>query len=90
MNESSITLKNQEQIEKMRVAGKLAADVLIFIEPYVKAGVTTLELDNLMADYIENTEHAISACFGYQGYPKFTCISPNEVVCHGIPSAGHK
>lgn len=90
MNESSITLKNQEQIEKMRVAGKLAADVLTFIEPYVKAGVTTLELDNLMADYIENTEHAISACFGYHGYPKFTCISPNEVVCHGIPSAGHK
>lgn len=81
-----ITIKNASEIEKMRIAGKLAADVLIMIEPYVKAGVTTQELDDRCLDYIENTQHAISACLGYHGYPKCTCISINEVVCHGIPS----
>jgi methionyl aminopeptidase len=81
----NISIKNTEQIEKMRIAGKLAAEVLEMITPYVKAGITTLELDNIMLDYIENTQHAISACLGYQGYPKATCISVNEVVCHGIP-----
>ncbi len=84
-----VTIKTQEEIEKMRVAGKLAADVLEMITPYVKAGVTTLELDNIMLDYIENTQHAISACLNYHGYPKATCISVNEVVCHGIPSVKH-
>lgn len=85
---TNITIKNEEQIQKMRVAGRLAADVLTMIEPYVKPGVSTLELDNICLDYIENTQHAISACLGYQGYPKCTCISVNEEICHGIP--GHK
>lgn len=85
-----IILKSPAEIEKMRVAGELAAKVLDFIGPYVKPGVTTLELDDLCQDFIVNKEHAISACLGYQGYPKCTCISVNEEVCHGIPSAMRK
>lgn len=83
----NITIKSPEEIEKMRVAGRLAAEVLEMIEPHVVAGVSTQELDDLMLDYIENTQHAISACLGYHGYPKCTCISINEVVCHGIPGS---
>ncbi len=82
----NVTIKTPEEIEKMRIAGKLAADVLEMIKPHVVAGITTLELDNIMLDYIENTQHAISACLGYHGYPRATCISINEVVCHGIPT----
>lgn len=82
----AIKIYNNQDIEKLRIAGKLASDVLVMIEPYVKVGVTTLELDEIMQDYIENHQHAISACLGYHGYPKCTCISVNEVVCHGIPS----
>ena len=82
----SITLKTESEIEKMRVAGALAAEVLKIIEPYVVAGVTTQELDDICLDHIQNKQHAISACLGYHGYPKCTCISVNEVVCHGIPS----
>ena len=63
------------EIEKMRIAGKLAADVLDMIGPHVVPGVTTLELDNIMHDYIVNTQEAIPACLNYQGYPKNTCIS---------------
>ena len=68
------------EIEKMRIAGKLAADVLDMIGPHVVPGVTTLELDNIMHDYIVNTQEAIPACLNYQGYPKNTCISVNEEV----------
>ena len=57
--------------------------------PHVVPGVTTLELDNIMHDYIVNTQEAIPACLNYQGYPKNTCISVNEEVCHGIPGAKH-
>lgn len=80
-----ISLKSPSEIEKMRVAGALAAQVLEYIGPFVVAGVTTGELDDRMLDYIENTQHAKSADLGYEGYPKATCISVNEVVCHGIP-----
>ncbi|WLF83439.1 type I methionyl aminopeptidase [Moraxella sp. ZY210820] len=86
-------IKTPEQIEKMRVAGKLAADVLVMIKPYVKAGVSTLELETLCHDYIVNVQKAIPACVGYGGgggrpaYQYATCISVNHVVCHGIPSA---
>lgn len=83
----TIKIYNDNDIEKLRIAGKLAADVLVMIEPYVKAGVTTQELDDIMLKYIEEEQHAISACLGYHGYPKATCISLNEVVCHGIPGA---
>ncbi len=85
----NIVLKSPSEIEKMRVAGKLAADVLEMITPYVVPGVTTQELDDRMLDYIENTQHAKSACLGYHGYPRCTCISINEVICHGIPGVRH-
>ena len=82
----AISIKTPEDIEKMRVAGRLAAEVLEMIEPYVKPGVSTGELDRICNDYIVNEQHAVSACLGYHGYPKSVCISINEVVCHGIPS----
>ena len=84
----AISIKTPEDIEKMRVAGRLAAEVLEMIEPYVKPGVSTGELDRICNDYIVNEQKAISACLGYHGYPKSVCISVNEVVCHGIPDDG--
>lgn len=81
----SIQIKSQDEIEKMRIAGKLAADVLEMIAPHVKAGVTTNELDKLCADYTENVQNAISAPLNYHGFPKSICTSVNHVVCHGIP-----
>ncbi|SUX87265.1 methionine aminopeptidase [Citrobacter koseri] len=84
----AISIKTPEEIEKMRVAGRLAAEVLEMIEPYIKPGVSTGELDRICNDYIVNEQHAISACLGYHGYPKSVCISINEVVCHGIPDDG--
>ncbi len=81
----SIIIKTREQIEHIRKSCKLAANALTFIEPYVKPGVDTEYLDNLILQYFK--EHsATSATIGYHGYPKASCISPNEVVCHGIPS----
>lgn len=65
----AISIKTSEDIEKMRVAGRLAAEVLEMIEPYIKPGVTTGELDRICNDYIVNEQHAISACLGYHGYP---------------------
>lgn len=81
----AITIKTADEIEKMRIAGKLAADVLEMIEPHVKAGITTGELDQICHDYIVNVQQAIPAPLNYHGFPKSTCISINEVVCHGIP-----
>jgi len=81
----AISIKTPEEIEKMRVAGRLAAEVLEMIEPFIKPGISTGELDRICNDYIVNEQHAISACLGYHGFPKSVCISLNEVVCHGIP-----
>lgn len=81
----AITIKSQEEIEKMRIAGQLAADVLEMIAPHVKAGITTDELDTLCADYTEKVQHAISAPLNYHHFPKSICTSVNHVVCHGIP-----
>lgn len=83
---NDITIKNPEQIEKMRVAGRLAADVLKMIEPYVNAGITTNELDKICYDYIVNEQQAIPAPLNYHGFPKSICTSVNHQVCHGIPS----
>lgn len=69
----------------MRIAGKLAADVLEMIDAYVKAGVTTEQLDDICHDYIVNTQHATPAPLNYRGFPKSICTSINHVVCHGIP-----
>jgi methionyl aminopeptidase len=81
----SIVIKTPEQIEKMRVAGRLAADVLKMIEPHVKAGITTGELDRICHDYIVNEQKAIPAPLNYRGFPKSICTSVNHVICHGIP-----
>ena len=81
----AVTIKTPEEIEKMRVAGQLAARVLKMIEPYVKPGVTTGELDAICHDYIVNELKAIPAPLNYRGFPKSICTSINHVVCHGIP-----
>jgi methionyl aminopeptidase len=81
-----VSIKTADEIEKMRVAGRLAAEVLEMISPYVKPGITTAELDRICHDYIVNTQKAIPAPLNYHGFPKSICTSVNEVVCHGIPS----
>lgn len=80
-----IIIKTQEQIEGIRKSSQLAAQCLDFIEPYVKPGVTTDYLDDLIEKHIR-ANGAIPAPLNYHGFPKATCISPNNVVCHGIPS----
>jgi methionyl aminopeptidase len=81
-----VTVKTPEQIEKMRIAGRLAADVLEMIAPHVKPGVSTEELDRLCHDYIVDVQGAVPANVGYKGFPKTICTSVNHVICHGIPS----
>lgn len=80
-----IIKKNNSQIEKIRKSCKLAAECLNFIEPYVKPNVTTNQLNDLISNFIKDN-NAIPAPLGYFGFPKETCISINEVICHGIPS----
>ena len=80
-----IVLKSPEEIEAMRVAGQLAADVLRMIRPHVKAGITTGELDEICHRYITGEQQAIPAPLNYRGFPKSICTSVNHVVCHGIP-----
>ncbi|MCO7226505.1 type I methionyl aminopeptidase [Pleionea sp. CnH1-48] len=82
----SVIIKSPEEIEKMRVAGKLASEVLEMIGPFVKKGVTTDELNQICHDYIVNEQDAIPAPLDYHGFPKSICTSVNHVVCHGIPS----
>ena len=80
-----VSIKTQEEINKMRLAGRLAAEVLMMIGPYVKAGITTDELDKICHDYIVNEQQAIPAPLNYHGFPKSICTSVNHVICHGIP-----
>lgn len=84
----SITIKTQDEIEKMRVAGKLASDVLVMIGEHVKKGVTTDELNRICHDYIVNVQDAIPAPlnYGHPPFPKSICTSLNHVICHGIPA----
>lgn len=82
----SIKIKSALEIEKMRVAGRLAAEVLEMIEPHVKPGITTNELNQICHDYIVNDQQAIPAPLNYHGFPKSICTSVNSVVCHGIPN----
>ena len=81
----SVKIKSSAEIEKMRVAGRLAAEVLDLIEPYVAAGTTTNELDRICHDHIVDQQSAVPAPLNYHGYPKSICTSINHVVCHGIP-----
>lgn len=80
-----VTIKTPEEIEKMRVAGRLAAEVLRMIRPYVQPGITTGELDRLCHDYIVNVQQAVPAPLNYRGFPRSICTSVNHQVCHGIP-----
>ena len=87
----AITIKNRFDIEKMRVAGKLASEVLDFITPYVKPGVTTEKLDQLCHAYMVNEQKTIPAPLhyapdGHTPYPKSICTSVNHQICHGVPS----
>lgn len=82
----TVTIKTPEEIEKMRIAGRLAAEVLEMITPHVQAGITTTELDQICHDYIVNEQQAIPAPLNYHGFPKSICTSVNHVICHGIPN----
>lgn len=86
----NILIKTPEEIEKMRVAGRLAAEALEMIEPFVKPGVSTGELDALCHKYIVEEQQAIPAPLNYNGFPKSICTSVNHVVCHGIPDDSKK
>ncbi len=80
-----VTIKTPEEIEKMRVAGRLASEVLSMITPHVQPGISTEELDRICHDYIVNEQQAIPAPLNYRGFPKSICTSVNHVICHGIP-----
>lgn len=87
----SVTIKNEDDIRNMRVAGKLAAEVLDFITPHVHAGITTEEIDRLCHDYMVKVQDTIPAPLnyappGHAPYPKSICTSINNQICHGIPS----
>ena len=82
----NLTLKSPSDIECMRVAGRLAAEVLQVVAPHVKPGVSTAELDRICHDHIVNVQKAVPANVGYKGFPATVCTSVNNVICHGIPS----
>ncbi|MCX7087773.1 MAG: type I methionyl aminopeptidase [Methylococcales bacterium] len=82
----SIIIKTASEIEKMRIAGRLTADVLDMIAEHIVPGITTDELDQICHDYIVNVQQAIPAPLDYRGFPKSICTSVNQQVCHGIPS----
>src|SRR5688500_4699165 len=81
-----ITIKTPDEIEKMRVAGRLAAEVLQVVAPHVKPGVSTAALDCICHDHNVKVQNAIPANVGYKGFPATVCTSVNSVICHGIPS----
>ncbi len=81
----AVSIKTADEIQKMHVAGRLAAEVLTMIEPHVKAGITTDELDQICHNYIVDEQQAIPAPLNYHGFPKSICTSVNHVICHGIP-----
>ncbi len=81
----AVTIKTPEEQDKMRVAGRLAADVLDMIGPHVVPGVSTGELDRICHDFIVGEQQAVPAPLNYRGFPKSICTSVNHVVCHGIP-----
>ena len=86
----TVPIKSPQEIEKMRIAGKLASEVLDYITPFVKPGITTDELDTLCHDYMVNVQDTIPAPLnyappGYPPYPKSICTSVNHQVCHGVP-----
>src|SRR6202043_2038322 len=81
-----VTIKTPEEQDKMRIAGRLAAEVLDMIAEHVVPGVTTEELDRICHDHIVNVQRSVPANLNYRGFPKTICTSVNHVVCHGIPN----
>lgn len=79
-------IKSPAEIDKMRTAGRLAADVLMMIGEHVRPGVSTDDLNRICHDYIVNVQGAIPAPLNYRGFPKSICTSVNHVICHGIPN----
>lgn len=82
----AINLKSQQEIDLMRTAGQLAAEVLDVVTPFVVPGVSTEELDKICFKHITEVQKAVPANVGYRGYEKTICASVNQVICHGIPS----
>ena len=82
----AINLKSQQEIDCMRTAGQLAAEVLDVVTPFVVPGVSTEELDKICFKHITEVQKAVPANVGYRGYEKTICASVNQVICHGIPS----
>ena len=82
----SIIIKTAAEIEKMRIAGRLAAEVLEFIAPYIKPGISTNEIDQLCHNYMVDVQKTIPAPLNYKGFPKSICTSVNYTICHGIPN----
>jgi len=82
----TVSIKTADEIERMRVAGRLAAEVLEMIEPQIEVGITTNEIDAICHDYMVNTQRTIPAPLNYRGFPKSICTSVNHQICHGIPS----
>jgi methionyl aminopeptidase len=81
----NISIKTPDEQQKMRIAGRLTADVLDMIGQYIRPGITTTELDSICHDFIVDVQQAIPAPLNYRGFPKSICTSVNHVVCHGIP-----
>jgi methionyl aminopeptidase len=81
-----VTIKSEDEIAKMKVAGHLAAEVLELIATHIEPGITTAELDDICHRHIVDTQQAIPAPLNYHGFPKSICTSINHVVCHGIPA----
>ena len=81
----AVTIKTRDEVDKMRVAGRLAAEVLEMIEEHVRPGVSTEDLDRICHDYIVDVQQAVPAPLNYRGFPKSICTSVNHQVCHGIP-----
>jgi methionyl aminopeptidase len=82
----NVSIKSPEEIQKMRIAGKLAAEVLEMIEPHVQAGITTEQLNQICHDYMVNEQQSIPAPLNYRGFPKSICTSVNNQICYGIPN----
>ena len=83
-------IKTLDEIKKMKIAGKLASDVLMMIKDHVRPGISTGELDRLCHNYIVDVQKAIPAPLNYRGFPKSICTSVNHQICHGIPSDSKK
>lgn len=89
-NRMTVTIKTQDDINGMREACRLAAEVLKIIQPKIRAGITTGEIDQICHEFIVNNLHASPAPLNYKGFPKSICTSINHVVCHGIPNDERK